>query len=103
MSWLRSAVYRAVGAGGRNNLTRIRSYASVVQQAGNAVAERAKFIQDRIVCRDYLFFLIFQDFRCRFLWWFEFDRCRCVLKARCEEFDELSTNGEEIGRRFRFE
>ncbi|KAK1562790.1 hypothetical protein Q3G72_017140 [Acer saccharum] len=53
MSWLRTAVNRAVEVGGRNNLTRIRSYAdSVVQHAGNAVAERAKFIQDRIGSRN---------------------------------------------------
>ncbi|KAH7553445.1 hypothetical protein JRO89_XS12G0012900 [Xanthoceras sorbifolium] len=53
MSWLRTAVNRAVEVGGRNKLTRIRSYAdSVVQHAGNAVAERAKFIQDRFGARN---------------------------------------------------
>lgn len=51
MSWLRSAVNRAVEAGGSNNLTRtVRSYAdSVVFQAGQAVVGGAKLLQDRIV------------------------------------------------------
>ncbi|KAF8042371.1 hypothetical protein BT93_A0866 [Corymbia citriodora subsp. variegata] len=50
MSWIRTAVNRAVEVGGRNNLTRtVRSYAdSVVHQAGNVVAEGAKLLQDRI-------------------------------------------------------
>lgn len=53
MSWLRSAVHKAVEVGGtgKNNLTRtVRNYAdSVVLTAGNAVSEGAKLIQDRIV------------------------------------------------------
>lgn len=51
MSWLKSAVNKAVEVGGRNNLTRtVRSYAdTVVQTAGNAVTEGAKIITDRIV------------------------------------------------------
>lgn len=51
MSWIRTAVNKAVEVGGRNNLTRtVRSYAdSVVHQAGNAVTEGAKLLQDRIV------------------------------------------------------
>ncbi|XP_050226836.1 intracellular protein transport protein USO1 [Mercurialis annua] len=51
MSWLRSAVNRAVEAGEKTtNITRtVRSYAdSVVVHAGNAVAEGAKIIQHRI-------------------------------------------------------
>lgn len=51
MSWLRSAVNKAVEVGNKNNLTRtVKNYAdSVVQHAGQAVAEGAKIFQDRIV------------------------------------------------------
>lgn len=51
MSWLRSAVNKAVEVGNKNNLTRtVKNYAdSVVQQAGQAVVEGAKLLQDRIV------------------------------------------------------
>ncbi|CAH2072840.1 unnamed protein product [Thlaspi arvense] len=51
MSWLRTAVNKAVEVGNRKNITRtVRNYAdSVVQQAGQAVAEGAKLFQDRIV------------------------------------------------------
>ena len=50
-SWLRSAVSKAVEVGHKNNLTRtVKNYAdTVVQHAGQAVAEGAKIIQDRIV------------------------------------------------------
>lgn len=50
MSWIRTAVTKAVEAGGGNNLTRtVRNYAdSVVYHAGNAVSDGAKIIQDRI-------------------------------------------------------
>ncbi|XVE69034.1 hypothetical protein DITRI_Ditri09bG0117200 [Diplodiscus trichospermus] len=50
MSWLRTAVNKAVEVGNKNNLTRnIRNYAdTVVHQAGQAVAEGAKLFQDRI-------------------------------------------------------
>ncbi|XP_019076973.1 uncharacterized protein LOC100249942 isoform X1 [Vitis vinifera] len=50
MSWFRSAMHKAVEAGGNTNLPRtVRNYAdSVVQQAGFAVAEGAKLLQDRI-------------------------------------------------------
>ena len=42
---------KAVEVGNKNNLTRtVKNYAdSVVQQAGQAVAEGAKILQDRIV------------------------------------------------------
>ncbi|KAH9672073.1 Centrosomal protein of 135 kDa-like protein [Citrus sinensis] len=55
MSWLKSAVNKAVEVGGRNNLTRtVRSYAdTVVQTAGNAVTEGAKIITDRIGARNF--------------------------------------------------
>ena len=58
MSWIRTAVTKAVEAGGGNNLTRtVRNYAdSVVYHAGNAVSEGAKIIQDRIVI--FLIFLL---------------------------------------------
>lgn len=51
MSWIRSAVSKAVEVGNKNNLTRtVRNYAdTVVHQAGQAVAEGAKIIHDRIV------------------------------------------------------
>nr|XP_048320766.1 uncharacterized protein LOC107432768 isoform X3 [Ziziphus jujuba var. spinosa] len=54
MSWLRTAVNKAVEAGGKNNLTRtVRNYAdSVVFQAGNAVAGGARILQDRIGARN---------------------------------------------------
>ncbi|CAN7068298.1 hypothetical protein IGI04_041502 [Brassica rapa subsp. trilocularis] len=50
MSWLRTAVNKAVEVGNRKNITRtVKNYAdSVVQQAGQAVAEGAKLFQDRI-------------------------------------------------------
>ncbi|KAL9365431.1 hypothetical protein Peur_043304 [Populus x canadensis] len=55
MSWLRSAVSKAVEVGNNNNLTRaVKTYAdSVVHQAGQAVAEGAKILQDRIGNRNY--------------------------------------------------
>ncbi|XP_057424371.1 uncharacterized protein LOC130717969 isoform X2 [Lotus japonicus] len=55
MSWLRSAVNKAVEVGNKNNLTRtVKNYAdSVVQHAGHAVAEGAKILQDRIASRNY--------------------------------------------------
>ncbi|XP_022744655.1 uncharacterized protein PFB0145c-like [Durio zibethinus] len=54
MSWIRTAVNRAVEAGGNNNLTRtVWSYAdSVVQHAGSAVVGSAKMLQDRIAARN---------------------------------------------------
>ncbi|KAK2455092.1 hypothetical protein QL285_002580 [Trifolium repens] len=53
-SWVRSAVNRAVEAGGQSNLSRtVRNYAdSVVLHASNAVVGGAKIIQDRIVSRN---------------------------------------------------
>lgn len=61
MSWLKNAVSKAVEVGNKNNITRtVKNYAdSVVQQAGQAVAEGAKLFQDRIVSNSFfLFFLI---------------------------------------------
>uniref|UniRef100_M4CLW6 Uncharacterized protein n=1 Tax=Brassica campestris TaxID=3711 RepID=M4CLW6_BRACM len=54
MSWLRSAVHKAVEVGGQNPITRtVRGYAgSVVLTAGNAVSGGAKLIQDRIGSRN---------------------------------------------------
>lgn len=51
MSWLRSAVNKAVEVGGKNNLTRtVKNYAdTVVHHAGQAVAGGAKIFQDRMV------------------------------------------------------
>ncbi|CAN1257796.1 hypothetical protein LINPERPRIM_LOCUS9704 [Linum perenne] len=55
MSWLKSAVSKAVEVGKENNLTRaVKNYAdSVVHQAGQAVSEGAKILQDRIATRNY--------------------------------------------------
>ncbi|XVF23770.1 hypothetical protein REPUB_Repub13aG0067700 [Reevesia pubescens] len=53
MSWLRTAVNKAVEVGNKNNLTRnIKNYAdTVVHHAGQAVAEGAKLFQDRVGSR----------------------------------------------------
>ncbi|KAF3636560.1 putative centromere-associated protein E-like isoform X2 [Capsicum annuum] len=55
MSWFKSAMSKAVEVGNKNNLTRtVKNYAdSVVQQAGQAVAEGAKILQDRIGNRNF--------------------------------------------------
>ncbi|CAL0316264.1 unnamed protein product [Lupinus luteus] len=54
-SWLRSAVNKAVEVGNNNNLTRtVKNYAdTVVHHAGQAVAEGAKILHDRIAARNY--------------------------------------------------
>ncbi|KAG7030752.1 hypothetical protein SDJN02_04789, partial [Cucurbita argyrosperma subsp. argyrosperma] len=54
MSWLRLAVSKAVEVGNNNNLTRVvKNYAdTVVHHAGQAVAEGAKILQDRIGARN---------------------------------------------------
>ncbi|KAK6943724.1 hypothetical protein RJ641_024826 [Dillenia turbinata] len=54
MSWLKSAVNKALEVRGNNNLGRkVRNYAdSVVQQAGHAVVEGAKLFQDRLAARN---------------------------------------------------
>lgn len=51
MSWIRSAVTKAVEVGGNSNLTRaVRGYAeTAVNQAGQAVVGGARLFQDRIV------------------------------------------------------
>ncbi|KAK1410664.1 hypothetical protein QVD17_37202 [Tagetes erecta] len=55
MSWLRSAVNKAVEVGNKNNLTRtVKNYAdTVVQHAGQAVAEGAKIFHDRLGSRSF--------------------------------------------------
>ncbi|XP_012831741.1 PREDICTED: uncharacterized protein LOC105952703 [Erythranthe guttata] len=55
MSWIRSAVSKAVEVGGNNNITRtVRGYAdTVVNQAGQAVVGGARLIQDRIGSRNF--------------------------------------------------
>ncbi|KAI7729322.1 hypothetical protein M8C21_018542 [Ambrosia artemisiifolia] len=55
MSWIRSAVNKAVEVGNNNNLTRtVKNYAdTVVQHAGQAVAEGAKMFQDRLGARSF--------------------------------------------------
>ncbi|KAL3839585.1 hypothetical protein ACJIZ3_024176 [Penstemon smallii] len=55
MSWIRSAVNKAVETGGNSNLSRaVRSYAdTVVQQAGQAVVGGAKLLQDRLGARNF--------------------------------------------------
>jgi hypothetical protein len=55
MSWIRSAVSKAVEVGNNHNITRtVRGYAdTVAQHASQAVAEGAKILQDRIVARNY--------------------------------------------------
>ncbi|CAL9056920.1 uncharacterized protein LOC135677222 [Musa acuminata AAA Group] len=54
MSWLRSAVVKAVEVGGQNNITRtVKSYAgTVVYHAGQAVTGGARIIQDRMGIRN---------------------------------------------------
>ncbi|KAJ0703819.1 hypothetical protein HanPI659440_Chr14g0555511 [Helianthus annuus] len=55
MSWLRSAVNKAVEVGNKNNLTRtVKNYAdTVVQHAGQAVAGGAKIFHDRLGARSF--------------------------------------------------
>ncbi|KAI7756262.1 hypothetical protein M8C21_015496, partial [Ambrosia artemisiifolia] len=55
MSWLRSAVNKAVEVGNKNNLTHIvKNYAdTVVQHAGQAVAGGAKMFHDRLGARSF--------------------------------------------------
>ncbi|KAL3642525.1 hypothetical protein CASFOL_013340 [Castilleja foliolosa] len=55
MSWFRSAVSRAIEAGGNGNVSRVdRSYAdTVVNQAGQAIVGGAKLLQDRNGARNF--------------------------------------------------
>ncbi|KAL1817479.1 hypothetical protein DCAR_0521920 [Daucus carota subsp. sativus] len=55
MAWLRSAMNKAVEVGNKSNLTRaMKNYTdSVVHQAGQAVAEGAKLLQDRIGAKSF--------------------------------------------------
>ncbi|KAL8050350.1 hypothetical protein ABFX02_06G077200 [Erythranthe guttata] len=55
MSWLRTAVNKAVEVGNKNNITRtVKNFSdTVVQHAGQAVAEGAKLFQDRIGSRSF--------------------------------------------------
>ncbi|KAK9062198.1 hypothetical protein SSX86_019384 [Deinandra increscens subsp. villosa] len=55
MSWIRSAVNKAVEVGNKNNLTRtVKNYAdTVVQHAGQAVAEGAKIFHDRLGAKSF--------------------------------------------------
>lgn len=77
MSWLKLAVSKAVEVGNNNNLTRVvKNYAdTVVHHAGQAVAEGAKILQDRIVLplfhfHFFCFFLLILLGLCHFkLWW----------------------------------
>lgn len=71
MAWLRSAMNKAVEVGNKSNLSRaVKNYTdSVVHQAGQAVAEGAKLLQDRIVSRNVSpspppFIYIFPQFNC---------------------------------------
>lgn len=82
MSWLRSAVHKAVEVGGQNPITRtVRGYAgSVVLTAGNAVSGGAKLIQDRIVI---ILFLPSRKFK------LVSNRRRCVWFSGIEERQEL--------------
>ncbi|KAK1396341.1 coiled-coil domain-containing protein 18 [Heracleum sosnowskyi] len=55
MAWLRSAMNKAVEVGNKSNLSRaVKNYTdSVVHQAGQAVAEGAKLLQDRIGAKSF--------------------------------------------------
>lgn len=85
MSWLKSAVNKAVEVGGRNNLTRtVRSYAdTVVQTAGNAVTEGAKIITDRIV--NFQFYI----YNCHFEFFFFFNRTLVPKKKKIAGSEEF--------------